>query len=156
MYFAFKYLHWLGDRVLSNAHARCIVTVDDEGVKVLAWHYAPPEQPVSNRSFFTKVQPAAELEPVEIVVSGVSPGSCEARVHRTGFERNDAYTAYLKLAAPARLTPQQVSELQQLTRDEPELHRLEVDASGTVRLELPLREYDVVFVCFALGSGSTG
>jgi xylan 1,4-beta-xylosidase len=145
-FFAYKYLNRLGDRVLDARDAQSIVSVGEEGVKVLAWHYAPPTQAVSNRSYFTKIQPVAHVAPLTLVFENAQPGSYEARIHRTGFERNDAYTAYLKLGSPAELTPEQVGELHALTRDDPELQTLEVDASGAARLSVPLREYDVVLV----------
>lgn len=150
VFFAFKYLHRLADRVLGTG-PRSIVTVGAHGVQVLAWHYAAPNQPVSNRSDFTQVQPVAELPPVEIEVSGMRPGFCDVRIHRTGFEHNDAYTAYLKRGAPAALTEEALAELHALTRDEPEIRTVEVDASGSLRLTVPLREYDVVFVDLAFG-----
>jgi xylan 1,4-beta-xylosidase len=145
-YFAYKYLNGLGERELPTHDAQSIATVGDDGVKVLAWHYAAPDQPVSNRSYFTKVQPVVDTAPIEIALEGLQPGSYEARIYRTGFERNDAYTAYLKLGAPAQLTPAQVDELHGLTRDEPELEQLPVGATGAAKLTIPLREYDVVLV----------
>jgi len=145
-YFAYRYLNRLGERVLDTRDPLSIVSVGEKGVRVLAWHYAPPAQSVSNRSYFTKVQPAAPLAPLVLVLSNAQPGAYEARIHRTGFERNDAYTAYLKLGSPAALTPEQVTELHALTRDEPERRTLEIDSSGTGRLSIPMREYDVVFV----------
>jgi xylan 1,4-beta-xylosidase len=145
-YFAYKYLHQLGDRVIDTRDSQSIAALEDDGVKLLAWHYAAPNQPVSNRSYFTKVQPVAELSPLAIALSNMKPGAYEARIYRTGFERNDAYTAYLKLGSPAQLTPAQIGELQALTRDEPEYQKLQIDASGAAQLTVALREYDIVLV----------
>lgn len=146
VYFAYKYLHRLGDRVIDTRDEQSIATVDGTGVKVLSWHYAPPDQPVSNRSYFTQAQPVADLAPLALSFHNLKPGSYEARIHRTGFERNDAYTAYLRLGSPAQLTPAQIDELHALTRDEPDLQTLQVGASGTALLTLPLRTYDVLLV----------
>ena len=146
VYFAYKYYNHLGERVVDTHDAQSVAALDDRGVKVLAWHYAPPDQPVSNRSYYTKVQPAAELAPLAIRFASLRPGAYEARFYRTGFERNDAYTAYLKLGAPARLTTAQVDSLQALTRDEPELQKVEVGDTGVAQLTIPLREYDTVLV----------
>lgn len=146
VYFAYKYLNSLGDRALDTHDAQSIATLEENGVKVLAWHYAPPDQPVSNRSFFTRVQPVGELAPLAIAVTGMQPGAYDARIYRTGFERNDAYTAYLKLGSPATLAPAQVAELEALTRDEPALETVRVAADGTAQLTLPMREYDIVLV----------
>jgi xylan 1,4-beta-xylosidase len=145
-YFAYRYLHQLGAGAIDTGDPQSIAARDGEQLQVLAWHYTPPDQPVSNRSYFTKVRPAAELAPLAIAFSGLSPGRYDARIHRTGFERNDAYTAYLKLGSPVQLTPSQLEQLQGLTRDEPELRTLEIDASGAAVLTLPWREYDVVLV----------
>jgi xylan 1,4-beta-xylosidase len=149
VYFAFKYLHRLADHLIESNDEQSIVTVDERGVKVLAWHYSAPDQPVSNRSYFTKVQPVAEVAPLELDLFGLRPGPHEVRIHRTGFERNDAYTAYLKLGAPSQLTPAQIEDLHALTRDEPEVRTVEVDVSGAARLTIAMRKYDVVFVDFA-------
>jgi xylan 1,4-beta-xylosidase len=145
-YFAYKYLNGLGQRELSTHDAHSIAALDDGGLKVLAWHYAPPDQPVSNRSYFTKVHAVADTAPLELSLQGMQPGAYDARIYRTGFERNDAYTAYLKLGAPAQLTPAQIDELHTLTRDEPALDQLAVDATGAAKLTIPMREYDVVLV----------
>jgi xylan 1,4-beta-xylosidase len=145
-YFAYKYLNRLGTRAFDTRDPQSIGTAGDAGVQVLAWHYEPPAQTVSNRSYFTKVQPVAPLAPLALVVSNAPPGSYEARIHRTGYEHNDAHTAYLRLGSPAELTPAQVAEFHALTRDEPELRTLEIDAAGSGALAIPMREYDVVLV----------
>jgi xylan 1,4-beta-xylosidase len=145
-YFAYKYLARLGERELDTHDPQSIATFDDGGLEVLVWHYAPPDQGVSNRSYFTKVHPAARLEPLALRLSGLKPGSYDARIYRTGFERNDAYTAYLKLGAPAALTAAQLESLQTSTRDLPQIEPLSVSAAGTAELTVPMREYDVVLV----------
>lgn len=147
VYFAFKYLNQLGERELDTQDPHSIATLEGEsGVEVLAWHYAPPNQPVSNRSYFTRVQPVASLAPLQLALSGLKPGMYDARIFRTGFEHNDAYTAYLRLGAPEQLTATQLEQLQQLTRDEPELTTLTVGSSGAAQLSVAMREYDVVLI----------
>ena len=146
VFFAYKYLHQLGERELDTHDPHSIASLSDSGAKVLAWHFAPLDQPVSNRSYFTRVHPVADLAPIELALSGMKPGAYEARIYRTGFERNDAYTAYLKLGAPPELTAAQLDELHTSTRDEPALETLRVDAAGVARLTIPMRQYDVVLV----------
>jgi xylan 1,4-beta-xylosidase len=146
VYFAYKYLRQLGERELATHDPHSIASLSDDGVKVLAWHFAPLDQPVSNRSYFTQVHPVAELAPIALALSGMKPGSYDARIYRTGFERNDAYTAYLKLGSPTELTAVQVDELHSSTRDEPALETLRVDATGVAELTIPMRQYDVVLV----------
>jgi xylan 1,4-beta-xylosidase len=145
-YFAYEYLERLGGREVDTRDPQSIATLQEGGVNVLAWHYAPLDQPVSNRSYFTKVQPVADLAPLEIVLSSMPPGPHEVRIYRVGFERNDAYTAYLKLGSPATLSAAQMDELQALVRDEPERQSLTIGADRAAQLSVPLREYDVVLI----------
>jgi xylan 1,4-beta-xylosidase len=145
-YFAYKYLNRLGDLEVDTRDAQSLAALDGNTVQVLAWDYAAPDQPVSNRPFFTMIHPVVDVQPLQIVLSGLRPGPYEARTFRTGFERNDAYTAYLKLGSPSQLTPQQVAELQAITLDEPEVRTVEIGAGGLGLLTVPLRQYDVVLV----------
>ena len=41
------------------------------------------------------------------------------QVRRTGFRANDAYTAYLEMGSPKKLTPVQIKHLSNLTKDTP-------------------------------------
>ncbi len=145
-YFAYKYLQQLGEQAIDTHDPQSLATMQGERVQVLAWHYSPPQQSVSNRTYFTKARPPAELAPLVLAFSGLKPGPHEVSIQRTGFERNDAYTAYLKLGSPKQLTSAQLDQLQSLTRDTPEHQSLQVDSSGAARLSLPWREYDVVLV----------
>jgi xylan 1,4-beta-xylosidase len=145
-WFAYKYLNRLGDREYATGDAQSIATARGKTVQLLAWHYESPQQPVSNRSYFTRVLPAAELGPLEIELRGMRPGSYSVAVRRTGFRRNDAYTAYLEMGAPKTLAETQVAALQAMTLDTPEAHTLQVGQGGTATLRLPMRAYDMVLV----------
>jgi len=145
-YFAYKYLNGLGDLEIDTHDPQSIAALAGGVVQVLVWQYAAPDQSVSNRPYFTRVHPAAKLPPFEIALTGMTPGSYEARIYRTGFERNDAYTAYLKLGSPAQLTPAQIDALQALTLDEAELQVVQIGTDGAARLSIVMREYDVVRV----------
>ncbi|HTV24611.1 MAG TPA: hypothetical protein VMG12_38230 [Polyangiaceae bacterium] len=145
-YFAYKYLNRLGDRELQTRDGQSIGAFDGGTLQVLAWDYSAPEQSVSNRPFFTMVHPVTDTQPLQIALSGLQPGTYEARTFRTGFERNDAYTAYLRLGLPPQLTPQQVADLQALTLDEPEVQTVQIGAGGSGLLTVPMRQYDVVLV----------
>jgi xylan 1,4-beta-xylosidase len=145
-YFAYKYLNRLGTLEIDTRDGQSIATLDGDAVQVLAWDYAAPEQPVSNRPFFTMIHPVVATQPLQIALSGMQPGSYEARTFRTGFERNDAYTAYLRLGSPPQLTPEQVADLQASTLDEPEVQTLQIGPGGSGLLTVPMQQYDVVLV----------
>ena len=145
-WFAYKYLNRLGDRELANGDDQSIVALDGETLQVLAWHYEAPDQTVSNRPYFRAVQPARSLGPLEISLRGLPAGRYRAEVRRVGFRSNDAYTAYLEMGAPAALDPDQLRQLQELTRDTPEVHPVVIGPDGGGRLRLPMHAYDVVLV----------
>jgi xylan 1,4-beta-xylosidase len=145
-WFAYKYLNSLGAREFATGDAQSIAATKGGTVQLLAWHYASPDQPVSNRSYFTKVLPAADMAPLALTFAGLRPGKYTVEIRRTGFRRNDAYTAFLELGSPRTLTAEQVARLNRLTADTPERTTITVGNDRTCRLALPMRAYDVVMV----------
>ena len=104
-------------------------------------------QEISNRPFFTKVLPAGQAAPVAAEFTGLAPGSYRLSVRRTGFKHNDAHTRYLEMGSPAALTPEQLEELQGLTRDLPETARtVEIGSDGYFRLPVTMSTNDMVLV----------
>jgi xylan 1,4-beta-xylosidase len=60
---------------------------------------------------------------------------------------NDAYTAYVEMGAPAKLTQAQLDQLASVTRDAPETNRVvTVGKAGAFNLTVPMRSNDVVLV----------
>lgn len=145
-YFAYRYLHQLGERALPSSDPESVVTWDGKTLKALVWHFRQPEQAQSNRSFFTRVQPASPAADVRLELSKLRPGDYRVAIHRTGFDANDAYTAYLRMGAPSTLSAAQLQQLRELTADKPATSRLHVDTSGAARLTVPMRDNDVVLL----------
>ena len=145
-WFAYKYLADLGDRELLTRDEESIAALKGNTVQVLAWRNVLPEQSISNRPFFRKVRPPAKAAPLNVSVDGLKPGSYQVRVRRTGFRQNDAYTAYLNMGRPAKLNDAQLRQLQSLTVDAPVVSTVRVASNGTARLNLPMRDHDVVMV----------
>ena len=143
-WFAYKYLNDLGDRELPTGDDESIATVKDGNVQVLAWRHVLPDQPVSNRPFFTKVRVPAQAAPLDVRIGGLKPGSYRVRIRRTGFRQNDAYTAYLEMGRPDRLSAVQLQRLQALTADSPTTETVRAGADGVAHLRLPMRDQDVV------------
>ncbi|MEG3164000.1 cellulase family glycosylhydrolase [Sphingomonas sp. PB2P19] len=145
-WFAYKYLADLGDRELPTRDDQSIAAMKGNTVQVLAWKDVLPDQPVSNRPFFTKVRPPAKAKPLTVSVAGLKPGSYQFRVRRTGFKQNDAYTTYLEMGRPAKLSDAQLRQLQSLTTDSPKVSTVRVRADGRAELNLPMLDHDVVMV----------
>jgi xylan 1,4-beta-xylosidase len=94
---------------------------------------------------FTRVRPPGGARPVRLNLTGLKPGTYVATVYRIGFEKNDAYTAYLKMGAPTDLSPAQVADLNRLAAGRPESREpVTVAADGHWERAFPMRENDVV------------
>ena len=145
-YFAYKYLHRLGDRELATGDAQTIATWDGSTLKALVWQFRQPQQAQSNRSFYTRVQPVAPAGSVRLDLKGLRAGNYQVTIHRTGLDANDAYTAYLRMGSPASLDAPQLKKLHELTADRPTTRELHIDKSGTGRLAIPMRDNDVVLI----------
>ena len=154
-YFAYKYLNELGGRELLSQDEQSLSATDGKRTSTLIWDWEQPDQKVSNHPFFTKVQPAAPAAPAEIRFTGLKPGQYHLTVHRAGFHRNDAYTRYLEMGSPRSLTPQQLGDLQSLTRDVPEVDRtVHVPRDGRFRIVLPMRSNDIVLTTLEAAKAS--
>ncbi|MBN6149621.1 beta-xylosidase [Xanthomonas sp. AmX2] len=145
-YFAYKYLNALGQRQLRNADPQSYATYDGGVLKLLAWEFVAPNQDKSNRPYFTQVLPAAPAAPLRLRLRGLAPGAYTLAIRRTGFDANDAYSAYLRMGAPPALTAEQLRQLQHRTADAPELRQVRVGKDGSAQLEVAMRANDVVLV----------
>jgi len=143
-YFAYKYLNQLGKQQLATADAESIATWDGRAFKLLVWHFQQPRQAQSNRSFYTKVTPAAPAASVRLSIKGLPAGHYRITTHRTGYDANDAYTAYLRMGAPASLDAAQLQKLRELTEDQAVTARLTVASSGAGDAVIPMHDNDVV------------
>jgi len=151
-WFAYKYLHALGEAEIKTGDAQSWVTRDASGraLQVLAWDWQQPDQGnKSNRPFYTTVQPTRDGTPLTLDLKGLKPGSYAVQIYRTGFKANDAHTAWLEMGKPKTLTPAQVAQLQAQTPDKPETRRIKVAANGTASVQVPMRVNDVVLVKIA-------
>lgn len=147
-WFAYKYLHALGEQQVPTTDAQSWVTRDARnGVQVLAWDFRTPDMGnKSNRPFFGVVQPTRAAEPLKLEFKGMTPGTYAVQVYRTGFKANDAHTAYIEMGRPKTLTGEQLARLQAQTVDKPETRTVKVAANGTASLQVPMRVNDVVLV----------
>lgn len=144
-FFAFKYLNLLRGREVSTGDAAALVATEKGRTGALIWNWTQPKQDVSNRPFFTRIQPAAPAPTALLRFAGLSPGRYRLTVRRTGFKANDAHTRYLEMGSPQSLSPTQFAELQATTTDVPE-RRIDVriDRAGTYAVPVPMRTNDVV------------
>ncbi|PZR33277.1 beta-xylosidase [Caulobacter segnis] len=146
-WFAYKYLHALRGQAVATGDTHSWASTDKTRTSVVLWDWTQPDQKVSNRSYYTKLTPAAAKAPARLEVSGLASGRYRVKTYRTGYRHNDAYSAYIDLGLPNALTPRQVAKLQALTEDRPERDEIvRVGPSGRYVASTPLRSNDVVLV----------
>ncbi|MCE3261074.1 MAG: beta-xylosidase [Pseudoduganella sp.] len=150
-YFTYKYLHALSGKEIPVQDGQVMAASDGKALRAVAWDFQQPQQPVSNRSFYSRVLPSTPSAPLAFEVRHAQPGKYRLQVRRTGFRANDAYTAYIEMGMPDKLTPAQLKQLEELTRDVPESERVvSIGKSGSFALTVPMRSNDVVLVTLEL------
>jgi len=146
VYFAYKYLNRLGASEFKTTDAQSYVTWNDNVLKALVWDFVQPQQNQSNRPFYTKVFPSRPARSVDFDLQHMRPGRYRAAIYRTGYDANDAYSAYLRMGSPKSLSTDQQQQLQAVTSDKADVHTFIVDAKGRAALSVPMRSNDVVLV----------
>lgn len=147
-WFAYKYLNALKGKEVPSTDQQVWAAADGASVSAVVWDFQLPDQKgSSNKTFFSKLVPNAKSAPVSLKLSGLKPGSYRLTVQRTGFKKNDAYSAYIELGAPEALTPAQLEKMQALTTDAPETDRkVTVGANGTASVSISMHSNDIVLV----------
>ncbi|KQN79031.1 glycoside hydrolase [Duganella sp. Leaf61] len=145
-YFAYQFLNQLAPNELKNTDARSYATADARGnAQVLLWDYTYtlPEK-INNQQYFVQDLPARDKGKVAVNVGGLKPGAYTLTVSQVGYQRNDAYTGYIKMGSPKQLTRPQVTTLKAMATGKPsEQKTVRVGADGRFSTSLPLRENDV-------------
>ena len=144
-WFAYKYLNALRGREIATGDLQTFAALDGNKAVALVYDWRLPDQKVSNRSFYTKVHPAADIEPVSLRFTNLKPGSYRLRVRRTGYRANDAHTAYIDMGSPKTLSADQLGQLQALTADRPVIDKV-VKSRGETTIDLPMHANDIVLV----------
>ena len=139
----------LGPTELKNDDAHSWVCRDEKGgAQILLWdltRLAPPS--VANQDIFKKLQPAKSKGNVLVSLTSVPRGKYHLALFQIGFEKNDSYSAYLKMGSPAQLTRAQEKILRDASAGNPEFERVvKVGADGKFNESLPLRENDALLL----------
>ena len=155
-YFAYKYLHALQGESLKVSDSQALVATQGGNVTAVLWDFEQPEQKVSNRSFYTKLIPNHAAAPVQLrVMHLVANAGYRVEVYRTGYQANDAYSAFIEMGSPNTLTAEQVEHLNGLTRDLPETDKaVRSGPGGTLELSVPMNSNDIVLVKLERDQGS--
>ena len=146
-YFAYKYLHAVQGNEIPVVDSNVFAAAEDDSVSAVIWDFQQPQQKISNRPFYSQIVPTTPAPPVEVSISHLKAGIYRFKIHRTGFQVNDAYSAYIEMGAPKILQPAQLDHLRMLTLDLPESDRLvQIGSDGSYDFSLPMRSNDVILM----------
>jgi xylan 1,4-beta-xylosidase len=156
-YFAFRFLAQLGAEDVKSSDAQSWITRSPDGsVQALVWDYTPivPPHGQTDQSFYKKELPAAGKGTLHIALDHLAAGRYLVSTYAIGYQKNDAYTAYLQMGAPHQLTPKQVELLNAVSTGVPESVTEAEVGSGGYQRDLPLRANDVVLLVLTPLSGA--
>ncbi len=149
-YFAYRYLHRLGDTELACSDSDAFVCRDATGgVQALFWDFTitHPGPSVINQEFYARDQPAGPKGDAELRLAGLRAGSYRLLARRVGYRANDVQSAWRDLGSPTQLTRAQVRALRQATADAPAVDEpVQVGPDGGLARRFEMRENDVWLV----------
>ena len=152
-YFAYKFLSQLGSQDLVTTDPQSWITVSpDAGEKTtcaaLFWDYTPiaPPSPEIDQVFYKREQPAAPAPATELALTNLPNGTYQLTIWHTGYQQNDAYTAYLHMGSPSQLTRDQVAQLQQAASGNPTESRTITITNHEFRSTFAMHQNDTVLV----------
>ncbi len=149
-YFAYKFLHRLGNTELACADPDAFVCRDADGaVQALFWDFTitHPGPSVIDQEFYKKDQPAQPKGDAELRLAGLKPGAYRLVGTKVGYRANDVQSAWRDLGSPSQLTRAQVQTLKKASSGEPVLsEKVDVGADGVFTRRFEMRENDVWFV----------
>lgn len=149
-FYAYKYLHLLGNKELNNQDSQSWVCKKENGdIQVLAWDFTRtlPDGKINNQQYYNQVLPSRNKGRILLQYTKLKPGKYRMTVNKTGYRQNDPYTNYLQMGSPDQLSRTQVAELKKQSDDAPVSDQIiTVPGTGSYAISLPLRENDVVFI----------
>lgn len=148
-FFAYRFLNELGQIELVNSDTRSWITKNNRGdVQMLLWDftYTLPDS-TNNQSYYIKDLPAKAKGKVQINVANIPAGSYTMEIYKVGYRENDAFTGYIDMGRPGRLSRQQVDTLKSQSTGKPVMTKHVMVKSGTVfSSEIDIRENDVIMI----------
>jgi xylan 1,4-beta-xylosidase len=151
-YFAYNFLHRLGDVELACSDPDAIVCRDNAGgVQALFWDFTitHPGPSIINQEYYKADHPAIAQGSVEFQLSHLPKGAYRLLATKVGYRSNDVQSAWRDLGSPAQLTRAQVETLRKASSGVPCLDDVvTVGADGAYTRRFEMRENDVWLVEF--------
>jgi xylan 1,4-beta-xylosidase len=146
-FYAYKYLNQLGAVELKDSDKDSWLTRNGSDAEALLWNYTMLRQEEGDKAFFRKLHPSLAAAPVVLQLDHLTPGRYQLAIYRTGFQSNDAYSAYIKMGLPKDLSPEEIRVLKNKAADVPEsTTEVRVGADSRFVTTVKMQENDIVFI----------
>jgi xylan 1,4-beta-xylosidase len=149
-FFAYKFLHQLGDTQLACSDPAAFVCRSSSGaVQALFWDFTITngESKVNNQEFYKADQPSKVMNPAQLKLTGLAKGSYRLVATKVGYRSNDVQSAWRDLGSPSQLTRAQVEVLRHASAGTPAIEEtIDVGADGAFAHPFAMRENDVWLV----------
>jgi xylan 1,4-beta-xylosidase len=148
-FFAYRFLSQLGAEDVKSSDAQSWITRNADGtVQALVWDYTPivPPHGQTDQVFYKNELPTTSKGTLHIALDHLAAGRYLVSTYAIGYQKNDAYTAYLHMGAPHGLTPKQVEVLNAVSTGAPESVTEAEVGSGGYQTDLSLRANDVLLL----------
>lgn len=146
-FFAFQFLHRLGDIELQNTDPRSWICCDDQGnVQALWWDidHPIPDGRTPTAKFFRQLRPPVSAAPVRLEIRNLAPGRYQMEVYRVGFQINDPYSLYLAWGEPPVLSRHQEQLLHAAASGRPvSVETIQIEPGQSFDRTFPMRQNDV-------------
>ncbi|HEY4205209.1 MAG TPA: hypothetical protein VGM31_00280, partial [Puia sp.] len=147
-FFAYQFLHEMGNTELADADTCSWVCKSDNGVQVLFWNLQLPfsDAPYFNDSLFRLNPAPPAAAPVSVHLSNIPNGRYEVSVYRTGYHQNDPFSAWLEMGSPANLSIQQVTDLKKVASGDPASSNEVTITDGRYEARFSTNQNDIYFI----------
>ena len=146
-YYAYKFLHALGDTELKNQDTDSTICRDSTGVQALIWNYTYLPQDAPDTIFYKRDLPAKPLGPVKLILKNLPSGNYTLQIYAIGYDRNDVYDDFLRMGSPANPTREQIKTLADKSSGAPmTTENVEIKPGEPFQHTLEMRENDVYLV----------
>lgn len=146
-YFAYKFIHELGEYELNNEDAESWVCRENNEIQALFWNLTISKQDTYNEKYYNKELIADTIAPVNFAIKGLLKGEYSLELYRIGYESNDVQTEYIKMGSPNNLSLENVKILNEHNCGKPILtQQVKIDEGQEISYNVPMRENDVCFI----------
>lgn len=140
-YYAYTFLHRLGDTELLCDDEDCYVCKSENAVQILLWNIKKPETKEGNRKYFARPLPAPVIDDTQIRLEGMKPNQVyRLTVETIGYKSGDAYNAYLDGNFTELPTREETEALIEASKPKKAISQATADENGILAFSVPQTE----------------